>query len=175
MLSSEEIVISLRSLQALASKARMDVLRCLTSRRMTAAEVSSRLSIRKSSAHKHLLGLARAGFVSRHDDGDRVWIYYSLTHQGRHLVKSERPRLVLLLSASLLMVAGAFAFVAWRVYLWTHPDGTGTWGVDEIFPRPRPAFFTPGVVIAIVIFLSAMIAIARATARLTGSRQPDQG
>lgn len=101
-----EIAVSIRSLHALTSGGRMRVLRCLTTRRMTSAEVSATLRMRKSSAHKHLLRLARAGFVQRHDDGDRVWVYYSLTSAGRHLAESERPRLVLLFVAWLFRDGG---------------------------------------------------------------------
>lgn len=163
MVSSGEIAVSLRSLQALASNARMDVLRCLTSRRMTAAEVSAKLGIRKSSAHKHLSRLARAGFVTRHDD-DRVWVYYNLTNEGRHLVTTERPRLVLLLSSALILTTLSLVFIAWRIYAWRNTDGDGTWGVDEIFPRPRAGFFTVTVILAVTLVIlatAAAIPIAR--------------
>lgn len=149
-----EIAVSIRSLHAITSGGRMRVLRCLTTRRMTSAEVSAVLRMRKSSAHKHLLRLARAGFVRRHDNGDRMWVYYSLTPEGRHLAQSERPRLVLLLSTALLLLTASAAFLAWRVYAWRNPDGEGTWGVDEIFPRPRPEFFSAGVVLAIALVLT---------------------
>ena len=154
---SEEMAVSLRALQALASTSRMDVLRCLTTRRMMAAEVSTKLGIHKSSAHKHLLRLARAGFVARHDD-DRAWVYYSLTPQGRHLVSSERPRIALLFALAVLMLTIAVAFLGWRAYAWRNPDGDGTWGVDEIFPRVRPGFFTASVILAMSLAVLAATA-----------------
>lgn len=163
-----EIGISLRSLHALTSAPRMDVLRLLLKRRMTAAEVSAELKIRKSSAHKHLTRLAEAGFLMRHDDADRVWVYYSLTPQGRHLVKSERPRIALLFATAAALLILAVVYVAWRAYEWRNPDGDGTWGVDEIFPRVRPAFFTASVILAMAIGLLALTAAVPLARRLTG-------
>lgn len=115
MSKGAEIVVSIRSLQALSSGGRMRVLRCLSTRRMTAAEVSSVLSIRKSSAHKHLTRLFSAGFVRRHDD-ERLWVYYSLTAHGRHLVASERPCVVLMLATSVVISLAAIAYLGSRVW-----------------------------------------------------------
>lgn len=169
MLTREEVAVSLRSLRALSSDARMNVLRCLMSRRMTAAEVSANLRIRKSSAHKHLSRLDRAGFVRRHDDS-RVWVYYSLTLEGRHLVESERPRLILLLGTAVLLLTASLSFLAWKVSAWRDPDREGTWGVDEIFPRPRPEFFTAGVIVALSLVLVAATMAAPLLWRLTARR-----
>lgn len=145
-----EIVVPLRSLHALSSSARMEVLRALRARRMTAAEVAAVLRIRKSSAHKHLSRLAAAGFVTRHDD-NRVWVYYSLTPRGRHLVSSERPRFALLLAASVAVVVGGASVVAWRIWEYARlPDDA--WNVSHISgPAPRPEFFTPAVAWAIAL------------------------
>lgn len=167
---SDELAFTLKSLQALTSGGRMSVLRCLRQRRMTAAEVASALDIQKSSAHKHLLRLSTAGFVKRHDD-DRVWVYYSLTREGRHLAETERPRLVLLLGTSLAALAAAATFLYWRVHKWTNTDGQGTWGVDEIFPRPRPEFFTPAVLASIALGVLALLAALHLGWRVAASRR----
>jgi DNA-binding MarR family transcriptional regulator len=137
---------------------------------MTSAEVAATLAMRKSSAHKHLTRLTDAGFVQRHED-ERKWVYYSLTHPGRHLVETERPRLVLLLGTAVAALAASIGFLAWRVQSWRSIDGDGTWGVDEIFLRPRPEFFTAGVLAAILLTTFATVVASRIGWRLLRARE----
>ncbi|MFA5861405.1 MAG: winged helix-turn-helix domain-containing protein [Candidatus Thermoplasmatota archaeon] len=161
MTSAAEIFVSIRSLQAISSGARMDVLRSLKARRMTAAEVSAGLGIRKSSAHKHLSRLSHAGFVRRHDD-ERLWVYYSLTPHGRHLVDSERPRLVLLLATSALMSISAIVYLTTRVREALRSDPPGSWGMDDL-NLYHPTFFTTRVIVALgILTLATALAVVSA-------------
>ena len=167
------LAVSVRSLQSLTSSARIDVLRCLRARRMTSAEVALALGIRKSSAHKHLLKLAAAGFARRHDEDERLWVYYSLTREGRHLTESEKPYIALLFGASVVLALGSLyavlvRFQKYRVAL------AEAWEIDYIgTPPPQPAFFTPAVV-AILCFLAlAAVGAAVAAWRLRRRRITD--
>lgn len=93
------------------------------SRRMTAAEVSAKLGIHKSSAHEHLSRLADAGLLTRHADDIRA-------------------------VAALLVLA--VVCVGWRASEWRNPDGDGTWGVDEPFPRVRAGLVILAMAIALL-------------------------
>lgn len=140
----------------------MRVLRCLRVRRMTSAEVSKAIKIRRSSAHSHLTKLAKAGFVIRHDEGRR-WVYYSLTTHGRHLADSERPRIVILFAASLTAAAVSGAYVGASAARWFRPEPPGSWGMDPINLYHQPTFFTPAVAAALVLLglaLGGVIAMA---------------
>lgn len=142
-----EIHVTVRALQALTSGGRMNVLRSLRARRMTAAEVATATKMRKSSAHKHLTRLAIAGFVRRHED-DRVCVYYSLTTHGRHLVESERPRLVLILGGTVVLLCGLAVAVAWQVWAWWRLANEA-WNIDHIGPPPPlPTFWTPALTLS---------------------------
>lgn len=158
--ASQEIAVTVRALHALTSSGRMDVLRCLRSRRMTAAEVSERTGMRKSSAHKHLMRLASAGFVHRHDD-DRVWVYYSLSPHGRHLVESERPRLILLFASSTLLLTATTVILAWQARLWAKRM-EDAWDVGHVGPKPpMPSFWTmETIALAVVAIMLGLAAIA---------------
>lgn len=170
MIHPAEMAVTVKSLQALTSGGRMQVLRCLRQRRMTAAEVSTALNIHKSSAHKHLSRLSDAGFVTRHDD-DRVWVYYSLTPHGRHLISSERPRFALLLAASVVIVVGAASVIAWRVWEYANLMKEA-WQIDHISgPPPPPEFFTPTAAAATVVLVLALAAASIAAWRLRRNRR----
>lgn len=169
--ASGEITVTVRALHALTSSGRMDVLRCLRARRMTAAEVSERTGMRKSSAHKHLTRLASAGFVNRHDD-DRVWVYYSLTSHGRHLVESERPRLVLLFAASILLFTGVMAVLAWKAREWARAM-EDAWDMGHVGPPPTmPSFWTTETfALALVATVGGLAALVLGV-RLARARRP---
>lgn len=164
---SGEISVTVTALHALTSSGRMEVLKCLRTRRMTAAEVAAVARMRKSSAHKHLVRLATAGFVRRHDD-DRVWVYYSLTPQGRHLVESERPRLVLLLAVTTLLLMASLAFLGMHARRWQ--KAMEAWDIGHVGPY-APKFWTPDVVL--VALAAGVLAVASAVtiARLVSARR----
>ena len=140
---------------------------------MTSAEVASTLGIRKSSAHKHLLKLAAAGFARRHDDDDRIWVYYSLTPEGRHLTESEKPFVALLLGTSaVLAIAALYAvLVRFQRYRLALADA---WEIDYIGTSPpQPAFFTPAVVALLCLLSLAAAGAAVAAWRLRRGRFTD--
>lgn len=162
--ANREISVTVSALHALTSSGRMTVLKCLRTRRMTAAEVAAFAKMRKSSAHKHLVRLAGAGFVRRHDD-DRVWVYYSLTPQGRHLVESERPRLVLLLAAATILLTASLALLGTHARRWQKE--LEAWEVGHVGPYP-PSFWTIETVAlasaALILAAAAILTVARLAA-----------
>lgn len=165
--ASGEISVTVRALHALTSSGRMAVLKCLRTRRMTAAEVATSAKMRKSSAHKHLVRLATAGFVLRHDD-DRVWVYYSLTPQGRHLVESERPRLVLLLAAAVILLTASLALLGLQARRWQ--KAVEAWDVAHVGPY-APSFWTPETIALASAAAILAAAVAMAVTRLSAARR----
>lgn len=165
--ASGEISVTVRALQALTSSGRMTVLKCLRTRRMTAAEVAASTRMRKSSAHKHLVRLATAGFVRRHDD-DRVWVYYSLTPHGRHLVESERPRLVLLLAMAVILLTASLALLGIHARRWQ--KALEAWEVGHVGPN-APTFWAPETIALASVSVILAAAVAVAAARLATLRR----
>jgi DNA-binding transcriptional ArsR family regulator len=163
MAEASEIAIHIRSLAALASGGRMRVLRSLQERRRTASEVAELLGMRRGSAQRHLIGLTHAGFAQRHEDSDRVWVYYSLTRQGRHLVESERPRLVLVLASTIAALAVVVGVVAWQWRQYTRTYG-GAWSGQHI--HNPPTFLSVTIVTLLALALALVIASAWSALRL---------
>ncbi|MFO7967949.1 MAG: winged helix-turn-helix domain-containing protein [Archaeoglobaceae archaeon] len=103
-----------RMFEALSSGLRVEILKRLKSRQMTATEISKELDVSKSTAIEHLRKLVEAELVIRRDDG-RKWIYYSLSDRGKTILHKKELRVKILFSfATILMLSGVvqiYAFV----------------------------------------------------------------
>lgn len=111
-MSGDEVQVTLGDLRVLASQTRFDILRSLEGTRCTVSELAEDLDIPRGTVHSHLEKLLETGFVKRHDDEERLWVYYSLTNSGQSLADTDRPRLVVLLTTSTgMIVAGLTSFL----------------------------------------------------------------
>ncbi len=111
---NEKIVLDKNSFMALASENRIKLLKKLDERRMTITELSRELKISKPAILKHLTKLIDAGLVKK-NEGERKWVYYSLTLKGKHILHPERTKITLLLSISFISMAGAIASL-WKYF-----------------------------------------------------------
>ncbi|HEX9907475.1 MAG TPA: winged helix-turn-helix domain-containing protein [Thermoplasmata archaeon] len=104
-----------KSLFALASDTRLDILRSLAPMRRTVSQLSETLNIDKSAVFRHLKKMEEGGLVKRHED--HGFVYYALTWKARDLMSpTENTKIVILLSASWL-IAFSIIFVASASYL----------------------------------------------------------
>lgn len=103
---NEKISLDKNSFMALASENRIKLLKKLDERRMTITELSRELRISKPAILKHLTKLMDAGLVKK-IEGERKWVYYSLTLKGKHILHPERVKITLLLSTSFISIFGA--------------------------------------------------------------------
>lgn len=81
------------------SENRARVLEALHRERRTVSELARILDLNKSTVHGYLRDLVQDGLVRRHEDGDRLWVYYDLSETGTRLVDRGRLRLVVDLSS----------------------------------------------------------------------------
>ncbi len=87
-----------KSLMALASDTRLEILRSLQPMRRTVSQLSEELSMDKAGVHRHLKKLEEGGLVKRHED--HGFVYYGLTWKSRDLLSpNENTKIVILLSA----------------------------------------------------------------------------
>jgi ArsR family transcriptional regulator len=101
-----DVVLAKDAFTALASDSRLRVLKDLSVRRMTIAELAADLCLAKSTVHHHLRVLVDAGFVVAENDG-HAWVYYALTPEGRALLSPrDSVRIRILLAAALLTFIG---------------------------------------------------------------------
>lgn len=123
-----DIVLTKDTFEVLASETRLDILKTLTTRRMTITELADNLNLAKSTVHHHLQRLADAGFVAAGDDG-HAWVYYALTPEGQALLQPHGgARIWILLAAGLASLAGGVCALA--AFL------TAPIRDEPVFPRP---------------------------------------
>lgn len=87
-----------KTLKALSTDSRMDILKSLGERRKFSSELSKELGLAPSTIVEHLKVLEDTSLIQRKDTGHK-WIYYELTEKGRNLVKPTiTTHIVLVLS-----------------------------------------------------------------------------
>jgi len=100
-----------KSLMALASDTRLEILKSLLHMRRTVSQLSEVLDIDKAAVHRHLKKMEDGGLVKR--DEDHGFVYYGLTWKARDLLSpNENTRVVILLSASWILGLVVALFVA---------------------------------------------------------------
>ncbi len=86
---------------AVLSDCRIKILRNLSKRRMTAAELTHKIGVQKNAIYKHLDKLLDAQIVRRIDDIERKWVYYELTEKGSAIVSSKRLQIFVIISSGI--------------------------------------------------------------------------
>jgi DNA-binding transcriptional ArsR family regulator len=101
-----------KSLFALASDTRVDILKSLQPMRRTVTQLSESLGIDKSAVHRHLKKLEEGGLVKRYED--HGFVYYGLSWKARDLMSpTENTKVIVLLSSSwIFMLIAAFLVIA---------------------------------------------------------------
>jgi DNA-binding transcriptional ArsR family regulator len=101
-----------KSLFALASDTRLDILRSLQPMRRTVTQLAESLNIDKAAVHRHLKKLEEGGLVKRYEE--HGFVYYGLSWKARDLMSpNENTKVIVLLSASwVLSVLVAFLLIA---------------------------------------------------------------
>ncbi|UCG94964.1 MAG: winged helix-turn-helix transcriptional regulator [archaeon] len=100
--------ITKKTIKALSSDTRLEILRLLVRRRKIAADIAKILKLAPSTVNEHLKKLEEAGLVKRKETGHK-WIYFEVTEDGRNLVQPRSPMqfvLVLCLGVLMMLVGG---------------------------------------------------------------------
>jgi DNA-binding transcriptional ArsR family regulator len=82
---TKSIVLDQQKFEALSSKIRVNILKNLDNRPMTASELSKKMGYAKSTLHNNLHILKDTGLIDLKKD-ERKWIYYKLTSEGSYLL-----------------------------------------------------------------------------------------
>ncbi|HIH01762.1 TPA: winged helix-turn-helix transcriptional regulator [Thermoplasmata archaeon] len=100
-----------KSIFALASDTRLEILKSLQPMRRTVSQLSEELNIDKGAVHRHLKKMEEGGLVKRHED--HGFVYYGLTWKARDLVApNENTRIVIVLSSIWMLSMVAILFIA---------------------------------------------------------------
>lgn len=153
-----QVELDKKSLFALASDTRLEILRALQPMRRTVTQLADSLGIDKAAVHRHLKTLEEGGFVKRYED--HGFVYYGLSWKARDLISpGENTRVIILLSATLMLLMAAVVFPlaatesAFDGVVPRSPDSTGEWDQtydDAASTGVSLAFIAGAVVFAIV-------------------------
>jgi len=110
--------------KALASDTRLDILRTLDGKKMTVTELSNETKMNKATLHEHLNKLQTVGLIKRLEREGHKWVYYKLSWKGSSLLHPENNRIVVMFSATFLVLITAIASIG--TYLTTQ--------VQEVIP-----------------------------------------
>ncbi|MCK4634355.1 MAG: winged helix-turn-helix transcriptional regulator [Candidatus Aenigmarchaeota archaeon] len=96
--------ITKKTIKALSSDTRLEILKILVRRRKIAADISKQLKMAPSTVNEHMKILEEAGLIQRKNTGHK-WIYFEVTEQGRNLVQPKSPmQFVLILTLGIVMM-----------------------------------------------------------------------
>lgn len=108
-----------KSLFALASDTRLEILRSLQPMRRTVTQLSDALSIDKAAVHRHLKKMEEGDLVKRFED--HGFVYYGLSWKARDLLSpNENTKIVILLSCSYILILAFALIAAFSAYGATH-------------------------------------------------------
>lgn len=121
-----------KALFALASETRLEILKALQPMRRTVSQLSEALNIDKAAVHRHLKKMEEGGLVKRYED--HGFVYYGLTWKARDLLApDENTKIVILISATWLLLLGALLFLVAGLMA-TH----GNDSLYELLPTASP-------------------------------------
>jgi DNA-binding transcriptional ArsR family regulator len=108
------VLLDYEAFRALASHVRIEILKKLDESRCTVSDLSRKLTMSKSTVHKHLERLVEVGLVSKLED-ERKWVYYEITGKGARILHPENVQVSVILSTIVLLVG--ILFIATAIYL----------------------------------------------------------
>lgn len=100
-----------RTMKALSSKTRADILKLLGQRRYMQSELASLLNLSVPTVKEHLNELEKAELVEKHEEG-RKWKYYSLTKKGKAVLQPSETTILLVLGLMILSIIGGILTTA---------------------------------------------------------------
>ena len=99
-----------KSLFALASDTRLDILRSLQPMRRTVSQLAEALQIDKAAVYRHLKKMEEGGLVKKYED--HGFVYYGLSWKARDLMSpNENTRIVILLSSTWIFAAAVIVML----------------------------------------------------------------
>lgn len=114
-----------KSLFALASDTRLEMLKSLQPMRRTVSQLSEELGIDKGAIHRHLKKMEEGGLVKRFEE--HGFVYYGLTWKARDLISpNESTRVVIILSALWVVLIAAVILLATSAVHQLNDDSTRT-------------------------------------------------
>ena len=118
-----------KSLFALASDTRLEILHSLQPMRRTVTQLSESMNIDKAAVFRHLKKMEDGGLVKRFED--HGFVYYGLSWKARDLLSpNENTKIIILLSSSWVVLIAVVLLLSFSYIGMTH-EQTGSPGADD--------------------------------------------
>jgi DNA-binding transcriptional ArsR family regulator len=118
-----------KSLFALASDTRLEILHSLQPMRRTVSQLAESMNIDKAAVFRHLKKMEEGGLVKRFED--HGFVYYGLSWKARDLLSpNENTKIIILLSASWVVLIAVVLLLSFMYIDMTH-EQTGPPGSDD--------------------------------------------
>jgi len=108
-MEEDKILIDRKTLKAISSDTRMDLLKLLAIRKYTLSELSKKTNLKNPTIKEHLDHLIDASLVKREESNNK-WKYYSLTEKGQKLVNPKKVKILISFVISLLATFGLIGY-----------------------------------------------------------------
>jgi DNA-binding transcriptional ArsR family regulator len=125
-MEEEKILIDRKTLKAIASDTRMDLLKELSKRKYTLSELTTKLNLKGPTIKEHLDNLIDADLVKR-EESDNKWKYYFLTEKGKKLVK---PKEIKVLISFVVTLFATFGLIGYYIFSSLFPSKYATKSYD---------------------------------------------
>jgi len=149
-----------KTLKALSSDTRSDILKSLSKRRKTLTELSTEFNLAKSTITEHLNKLEQSDLIIKKATG-RKWIYYELSTKGKKLIKPEAsaPLVILLALGIIIIIFGSINLTIYGSQFSQAEAVRVTSGgsVNEVGYLLSPEPFNPLPIIMIILGLGILI------------------
>ena len=150
-----KITLDKKTLGALSSETRANILKSLDIRRMTVSELSKELNLPKSTIHENLDRLVDADLMKKNDDNNTNRVYYELTEKCITILHPhEMTKIILLLSSAVFSFVGGII----GIYCFIKSTFPGMKDAEEIVPLYEPKYLIFGVILLLLSVLFSYLA-----------------
>ena len=167
-----------KSLFALASDTRLEILKSLQPMRRTVSQLAETLDIDKAAVHRHLKKMEEGGLVQRYED--HGFVYYGLSWKARDLISpGENTRIIIMLSCSWILIGMVAFFTAALIISSGSPTSYGqpkqTGSELRQIGRVVSEWLAPTVIALAASVFGALVLVIASVRKTRRPRQSDPG
>jgi len=176
-MDDDKILIDRKTLKAISSDTRLDILKSLLKRKRTLSELSKKLNLTSPTIKEHIEHLIDSNLVIK-ENTDSKWKYYSLTEKGKKLLNPKEIRVLISFVISLVstfgligyyllnfasrpMVAGSKSYAAEMVMdsVMTRTVDYGTQMSSQVMPIASTSSFNKEIILILAIFILFLVTV----------------
>lgn len=108
-----KITIDRDTFKALASDARLEIIKALDGRKLNLSEIARKTNLNKATVHEHLTKLLEAELVKKIERDGHKWTYYKLSWKASNLLHPENTKIVIMFSLAFVFLITGILHLIW--------------------------------------------------------------